>query len=286
MHFARIAALFGVAAAAHGAINEKSAAPTTEFKPVALAKNDHKKPHPQKRKLEVDGGWQVFYFDAEGKIPAYFFLDCTDSDVIVTITDAFCAGDMFAMYIDYRFALKTSYVDDCNCQHEEEDPWKAYRSPYFSHSQVQLLSPTYTNISIVATNAPYGKGAGYIRADRILQRCPLYTPPFTIPLGAPRSWWNARDLCQRIDSELAEVGLTTNANAAFAVTNCLAPGAQAWIGGSIPTAVKGHQDPELALCPVFTATSETEGVIEYISCNNVLPVMCWASTIHPMMALH
>ena len=113
----------------------------------------------------IGSGWLNFiWYGEQPADPTFSFT--TKTAVRVTVTDAYCKGDAFTLLNAGEVVAVTPTVAAGGCPGPADvsDPDVALKDPSYSHTSVVLKPGTY-DISIVATENPYGSGGAFIRFD-------------------------------------------------------------------------------------------------------------------------
>jgi hypothetical protein len=122
--------------------------------------------------ISVGDGWHTFtWVGGNGagaqQDPFTFF---SPGFAIVTVTDAFCAGDVFSLTDFGRRLGSTSSVrvDQSCTSPSANDPGSAMMDRSYSHSQGNyILGPGPHAIEITAAVSPFGSGGAFIRVDSL-----------------------------------------------------------------------------------------------------------------------
>src|SRR4051812_22723401 len=72
--------------------------------------------------LTLDAGWFKFFFGGSGEETAYTFRFVHDDYVKIWVTDAYCIGDSFDLYVDGSYLLTTPRVNTDGCRKWSDDP--------------------------------------------------------------------------------------------------------------------------------------------------------------------
>ncbi|MET0081697.1 MAG: PEP-CTERM sorting domain-containing protein [Sedimenticola sp.] len=113
--------------------------------------------------LTLDGGWQSFGFGGTGS-SWYSTFEFTISDAaVLSVTDAFLAGDIFEVFADSVSLGLTSFTSDTTSQ-IGSDYDSAFASASWSSGSWDLAAGSYV-ISGVVTASPHGSGGAALRLD-------------------------------------------------------------------------------------------------------------------------
>ena len=247
--------------------------------------------------------WKPFEFDANGSESVFTFDNSSDSeqqddqngsgapqDLLLTITDAFCAGDSFVLYDNGMFLSATPAVpadaQNCSVSTAAEtsassssqsvavegytmDPWVAMnsRNPKFSNLRLRIPGGQHT-ISIRTRQVlpQQGSGVGFIRVDQLSSHCIQHSYSM---LTEALEWKDASDACHKngmifpgpLDHQYMQN------EAARSVFQCGGAWTAAWLGAS--SGANGG-------CYIFRIfDSASDGVVEVVpDCSGVYPVLC------------
>jgi hypothetical protein len=115
----------------------------------------------------ASGTWQAFFFGATGSTATGSpFTFESSSAAVVTVTDAFCAGDRLAVSDGAAILGTTTAVAvDMTCSNPfESTPDAALANPGYSSGRFVVGTGTHS-IGIVASTSPFGAGTAFIRYD-------------------------------------------------------------------------------------------------------------------------
>lgn len=123
-----------------------------------------------------DTGWLQLDFAAVGSRVAFTYE--ASGRVEIRVTDAFCAGDEFAVWVDDRMVGATSQVTtDLSCS----TPWtslpdEAIIDPAYSSATFQGAAGSH-RVELRVTESPFGAGTAYVQVrtaeGRVIQPKPL-----------------------------------------------------------------------------------------------------------------
>ena len=114
--------------------------------------------------LGLDTGWQPFSFGDVGSSWSDDFTFTIAGPAYFAVTDAYCAGDLFAFAVNGTNIGNTSvpfYDGTCNDgTTRTTDPAFAYSSSLWSHGEIMLGAGTYT-ITGTTVLSPFGGGGAF-----------------------------------------------------------------------------------------------------------------------------
>ncbi len=120
--------------------------------------------------INVGDGWHSFtWFGGNGAPIAQGPFTFTATSVsVVTVTDAFCAGDVFGVTEGgLPIGLNTSAVAvDLPCVPSVGSPDVALLERRYSHGRYFLL-PGFHSIELTAVISPFGGGGAFVRVDHL-----------------------------------------------------------------------------------------------------------------------
>jgi hypothetical protein len=116
--------------------------------------------------LTVGGGWTTFvWFGGDGApVVDAPFTFTSDGAAVVTITDAFCPGDVFRVSEGATVLGSTSPSSGATCAPGTFDPDAALSNPVYSSGRFAVGAGAHA-IDVVASASPWGGGGAYVRVD-------------------------------------------------------------------------------------------------------------------------
>jgi len=112
--------------------------------------------------VSFDGTWYRFEFGSQGSTSNETYSFTIKTPTRMTVVDIGCRGDVFDVYNGDKKLLSTPFVPLAGgCVGSVEGAEAAIADGGFSYASKVLKPGTYT-ISIVASESPYGVGAGDI----------------------------------------------------------------------------------------------------------------------------
>ena len=110
----------------------------------------------------IDSGWRDLGWGRRTVTLGRF---TSTRPVLLTVTDAFCRGDVFKLWDGDRLLGRTSAapIDDC-APPLIRRPWRALRDDSYSHGSFVLRPGTHV-IRLRAVVNPYGGGGAFFRLD-------------------------------------------------------------------------------------------------------------------------
>ena len=130
--------------------------------------------------LTLDGGWSEFSFSVDGTPWSDTFDFTITETAYLKVTDGFCAGDVFRIFIDGGDVGRTTSVSVGPCSASVSDDYDAgYASADFSSGWLQLGADSYTVSGFVQTSPLSGGRA----ALELVSSLPS-GPAFVVPLPA------------------------------------------------------------------------------------------------------
>ena len=117
---------------------------------------------------EITTDWTTFYFTNQGSYAFPTFSITPNTGDSIQVTDYFCCGDTFTVYIDFptvplAVAFNTSDPAVVSCDTYQLDPLLAFIGGQFSILSYTFVSTDPANITIVANTSPFTSGGGAIR---------------------------------------------------------------------------------------------------------------------------
>lgn len=217
--------------------------------------------------LEVGGGWKQFLFGPVGSTVAKTFHVYNRQFAYLKLTDYFCSGDEFDIYIDGYFAGHSSEARFDNCRTKTLDPDHAYFNRAWSHFEYGLL-PGPHEITIVVTRSPYGEGYAALRVDPVLTKCCKCIGEFTV-IDTPLPWASADFACRTFGLRLADVDVFNFNEATKEVFACAGPNSAAYVKSYWGNT---YNDSCLALHVGSAAPGGSLNV--EAKCSHRLPILC------------
>ena len=117
--------------------------------------------------LTVAGGWTTFsWFGGDGAAIANGPLTFShEGAAVVTITDAFCPGDVFRVSDGGRTLGSTSPSSSGgSCAPGIADPDSAMANPVYSSGRFAVGTGSHS-LDVVASASPWGSGGAWVRID-------------------------------------------------------------------------------------------------------------------------
>lgn len=217
--------------------------------------------------LEVGGGWKRFLFGPVGSTVATTFHVYNRQFAYLKLTDYFCSGDEFDIYIDGNFAGHSSEARFDNCRTKTLDPDYAYFHRAWSHFEYGLM-PGPHEITIVVTRSPYGEGYAALRVDPVLTKCCKSIGDFTV-IDTPLPWASAEFACRTFGLRLADVDVFNFNEATKEVFACAGPNSAAYVKSYWGNT---YNDSCLALHVGSAAPGGSLNV--EAKCSHRLPILC------------
>ncbi len=148
-----------------------AAALVVGMSPAADANRNHREPvagadavgsSPHTTDAVVNSGWRRFFWDGH-TITLITFRSTRPT--LLTVTDAFCRGDVFRLWDGQRLVGDTSGVPADGCAGPAiERPWRALQDDSYSHGSF-VLRPGMHVIRLRAVVNPYHGGGAFFRLD-------------------------------------------------------------------------------------------------------------------------
>jgi len=221
----------------------------------------------ERENLEIGGGWKRFLFGPAGSTVATTFHIHNRRYAYLKLTDYFCSGDEFDIYINGEFAGHSSEARFDECRTKTLDPDHAYFHHAWSHFEYGLEPGTH-EVTIVVTRSPYGEGYAALRVDPVLTKCCKSIGDFTV-IDTPLPWASAEFACRTFGLRLADVDVFNFNEATKEVFACAGPNSAAYIKSYWGNT---YNDSCLALHVGTTAPGgsvNAEG-----KCSHRLPILC------------
>ena len=125
--------------------------------------------------------WDGFYFDGAGTAVSETWAFDLPEGFSLYVTDAYQAGDQFAVYNEGILLGLTNFVPTGPSGYS--DPQLAYDSGLFSHGGFPLSAGYYGNIHLAVELSPFGAGGAFIKIDHSSLN-PVPEPATMLLLGA------------------------------------------------------------------------------------------------------
>lgn len=113
--------------------------------------------------VAVDSGWQPFIFTNRGFRQVFHYISPSTSRF--SVTDAFCAGDSFAVY-DNKELLGVTPAVVASCDKHTSDPQVAFNSTEWSHGGF-VTEPGERFFAVMLLESPFSAGKAFVRVDTI-----------------------------------------------------------------------------------------------------------------------
>ena len=116
--------------------------------------------------VPIGGGWIRFFFGGPGSVAGPFTF-AHQTPVVLSVTDAFCVGDRFAILEGGGVVDVTStpaVPPTCKPPFPADQPRPAFYQGLYSAGMVLLPGGTH-KITIRASRSPFGSGAAFLRVD-------------------------------------------------------------------------------------------------------------------------
>jgi len=113
--------------------------------------------------IAIDSGWRSFGVDSRWHRLGTFR---SDQAILLTITDAYCTGDVFAVRDNEEVLGTTPAVpsNDCGRPHISR-PWRALAEDAYSHGTFVLRPGLRHEIHVRLVVNPFGSAGAYYRVD-------------------------------------------------------------------------------------------------------------------------
>jgi hypothetical protein len=206
--------------------------------------------------LVVNTGWQEFdWVGGDGTFAVQDFTFVNNTPQVVTVTDALCPGDRFAIYDNGVFVANTSVPGESSCAVPDFtfSPDQAYADNNFSHGVIVFGAGSH-DITIQAITSPFASGSGFIRLDPFDTTPPSCTLVAVLRDGAGNTT-GIQIQVSDFDNNLAPTQLTGLGNATLAPSNQTYPDPNT-VGEYIPV-----QDVALGGGPVQSQTIEVDKTV-------------------------
>ena len=213
--------------------------------------------------LKLDQGWEEFTFGKIGTNVTFTLPKDQTSDIQLTLTDAYCTGDRWKVYIGDSLVDITppSLYDECETY--ETDPDLTLADDRWSSLVLAFQGISQGKVKLEVVSAPLGGGHAFIKVDTVIRQCD--TESDLIYLSSPLvDRAEARKLCDEVGGQLAVITPDNHAEALSVLSRCdeTSSGTSVWVASK-----RGRQ------CTVLTPT----GDLVNVGCSEKYPVMCTAT---------
>lgn len=221
----------------------------------------------ERERLEVGEGWKSFLFGPVGSTVATTFHVHNRQYAYLKLTDYFCSGDEFDLYINGEFAGHSSRAHFDECRSKTLDPDYAYFHSAWSHFEYGLM-PGAHEITIVVTRSVYGEGYAALRVDPVLTKCCKSIGDFTV-IATSLPWASADFACRSFGLRLADVNVFNFNEATKEVFACAGPNSAAYI-----KSYWGNTYHDSCLALHVGSAAPGGSVNAEGKCSNRLPILC------------
>lgn len=235
--------------------------------------------------LNIDG-WKTFRFQDSSSDQKQVFEVESDESFQVILTDLYCPGDRFRVWINGEDKGISSMVPESvfksdamdvdqrtgHCKLSTSNPDVAYFEDSWSKMAIDLRAGKYV-IEVKTEESPYGSGYAAIRMVPIFSKCCLSIDNMTI-IDTPTKWNDAEFACKSFGLELAQLDSKKFLAAQTLNFGC-GPHTNTFIGGSWRKMDKLGR----ASCPsLHSAKNRAMSHVGDDFCDEKLPVLCQGET--------
>lgn len=230
--------------------------------------------------------WKTFRFQDSSSNQKETFVVESEEPFQVLLTDLYCPGDRFKVFINGEDMGMSSEVPQNvfesdlmdidqrtgHCKLSTASPDVAYFDENWSKKAIDLRPGKYV-IEVKTEESPYGSGYAAIRMAPIFSKCCLSIDNMTI-INTPTNWENAEFACKSFGLELAQLDSKKFLAAQTLNFGC-GPHTNTFIGGSWRKMDKLGREH----CPsIHSAKNRAMSNVGDDLCDEKLPVLCEGET--------